>query len=113
MLLARDGVRVRRRGDGTRGPSADASDVPASIKRGQVLGRRVHADGRVAHEVVGPADGVVAVTWTSPPLLDGTTTLEVVADGRVRVRCVVRVGDGDGRVLRLVQIDEHGAEGGS
>lgn len=110
-LLARDGVglRVREGGGrarGTRGPLA-------VVTRGRVRERRIEPDGRVRHVEVGAADGAIGVAWTSDVVPEGTTTFEVVADGRVRVRCVVRVGEGDAKVLRLVQVDEHGEEVGS
>ena len=110
-LLARDGVGLRVREGGGRAPGPRGP--VAVVTRGQVRERRIDPDGRVRHVEVGPAEGAVGVTWTSDAVPEGTTTFEVVADGRVRVRCVVRVGDGDAKVLRLVQVDEHGEEVGS
>ncbi len=110
-LLARDGVglRVREGGGRATGPRGPV----AVVSRGRVRERRIDPDGRVRHVEVGAPDGAVGVAWTSDAVPEGTTTFEVVADGRVRVRCVVRVGDGDAKVLRLVQVDEHGEEVGS
>ncbi|MFO0934755.1 MAG: hypothetical protein U1E39_18875 [Planctomycetota bacterium] len=109
-LLARDvGLRVREGGGRATGPRGPV----AVVTRGRVRERRIDPDGRVRHVEVGAPDGAVGVAWTSDAVPEGTTTLEVVADGRVRVRCVVRVGDGDAKVLRLVQVDEHGEEVGS
>ncbi|MBL9086448.1 MAG: hypothetical protein JNM10_04835 [Planctomycetia bacterium] len=110
-LLARDGLVLRTRGGGGRAPGPRGP--AAVVTRGRVHERRLEADGRVRHVEVGAPDGAVGVAWTSEAVPEGTTTLEVVADGRVRVRCVVRVGDGGARVLRLVQVDEHGEEVGS
>ena len=96
-------------GGATQGPAAGSPEVT----RARVFERRLRADEAVVFELAGGVHGAVAATWASRPLPDATSTLEVVADRRVRVRCVVRVGDGDGRVLRRVQVDEHGDEAGS
>ena len=110
-LLARDGVVLRPRGGG--GRASGPRGPVAVVARGRVHERRLEADGRVRHVEVGAPDGAVGVAGTTEVVPEGTTTFEVVADGRVRVRCVVRVGDGGARVLRLVQVDEHGEEVGS
>jgi hypothetical protein len=94
-------LRVR----GPRGASSAAGESPAVV-RGALVVRAMDADGRVAHVAAGGGDLALEATLATGALADGISRVEVVADGRARVRAVVRAGPGGARLLALEQIEE-------
>ena len=100
-LLARGGLTLRALGP--HGEPA-AAGAPPATRRGPLLVRTIDAAGHVAHVPAGGGALATEAAVESSALAEGISRVEVVADGRVRVRAVVRVQGREGRVLALEQV---------
>jgi hypothetical protein len=81
-------------------------------RSGHVVERELSADGRVVHVDGRGRECVLDASFAFDRLADGTHDVEVVADGRVRVRARLVVEGTTARIVRLAQVTERGVEVG-
>ncbi len=79
---------------------------------GHVIERTFSDDGRVVHAKAPGRARVLEASFPFTHLANGTHDIEIVADGRVRVRARVVVKGATARITRLTQVTELGVEVG-
>ena len=85
---------------------------PRPGRSGRIIVRALSDDGRVAHIPTGGRNRILDASFSFDRLADGTHDVEIVADGRIRVRAQVVVDGTTARITRLKQVTEFGIEVG-